>query len=43
MTKLGLNIIYNLEIANNIERERENTTQYKMDIYIYKFYPYWYV
>jgi hypothetical protein len=23
MTKLGLNLIYNLKIGNNIERERE--------------------
>jgi hypothetical protein len=32
MTKLGLNLIYNLEIGNNIEREREE--YYNIYIYI---------
>jgi hypothetical protein len=35
MTKLGLNLIYNLEIGNNIEREREE--YYYIYIYIYSF------
>jgi hypothetical protein len=44
MTKLGLNLIYNLEIGRNIEREREEyyTIQNKY-IYINKLLPYWYV
>jgi hypothetical protein len=42
MTKLGPNLIYHLEIGNNIEREREEyyTIQNKY-IYINKFFPYW--
>jgi hypothetical protein len=36
MLKLGFNLIWNLEIENDIEEKQENNIHYKEYIYIYE-------